>query len=175
MVLRNTHLGKPIETDHNLLVLLPTRTCKHWKLAARTVATPTPMSTEIDNNIDWYDDCLWSIDLSIRKSKDVPAAGIPNTDAYSARVDRWVKPRTAATPRVGWPVFDTSQPAPPTSNKQFQPRQNKQTQSIFRPFGVWLHHPRSGPQCRSVRPHELTQLIGLDNVHPMFEALPYEN
>ena len=108
MVLRNTHHGGPIETDHNLLVLLPTRACRHWKLAATTVATPTPMSTEINDDIDWYNNCLWSIDLSITKSKDVPAAGIPNTDAYSAQVDRWVKPRTAATPRVGWPAFDTS-------------------------------------------------------------------
>jgi len=100
MVLRNTHHGGPIETDHNLLVLLLTRACRHWQLAATTVATPAPMSTEIDDNIELYDDCLWSINLSTTKSKDVPAAGIPNTDAYLARVDRWVKPRTAATPRV---------------------------------------------------------------------------
>ena len=88
MVLRNTHHGGPIETDHNLLVLLPTRACRHWKLAATTVSTPTPMSTKIDDDIDWYNDCVWSIDLSISKSKDVPAARIPNTDAFSARVDR---------------------------------------------------------------------------------------
>ena len=69
MVLKNTHHGGPIETDHNLLVLLPTRACRHWKLAATTVSTPTPMSTEIDDDIDWYDDCLWSIDLSIRSPK----------------------------------------------------------------------------------------------------------
>jgi len=108
MVLRNTHHGGPIETDHTLLVLLPTRACRHWQLAATTVATPSPMSTEIDNNIYWYDDCLWPIDLSITKSKVVPAAGIPNTDANLAREDQRVKPRTAATPRVGWPAFDTS-------------------------------------------------------------------
>ena len=45
---------------------------------------------------------------------------------------------------------------------------------IFRPFGVWLHSPRDRPQCRSVRHHELNQLIGVDEVHPMHEFLPYE-
>jgi len=92
MVLRNTHHRGPIETDNNLLVILPTRASKHWQqLATTTVAAPTPMSTEISNKIDWYDNCLWSINFSIAEPKDVPAAGIPNTDAYLARVDRWVK------------------------------------------------------------------------------------
>ena len=154
---RNTAYGGSIETQHDVLFLLPAEIAEQMEpdLKSPPGAASSPMAGMLDDDHGWVPDSLQFEDLDISKPTVVQRQAHGESEA-SPKVARLVKLRTSPTPIGGHPAYDIHGPAPSI-------HQPKLEEDFFNgPFGIW--YERNGePICRPVRLPEVLRMLGVDD------------
>ncbi len=165
VTVRNSYHGGPIETDHAVTVAMPCEIVQHLTFEEQTAEFPGCLEDILDGDAA-AGDALIMNDLVATKPPE-PRAETPISaplatpadnavsGPLSAKVERFIKRRTAPSSDRGHPAYSRQSPGP----------------SLERPdpggffgglFGVWIGGEQVSRRCcRSIRDHEVWRAIGL--------------
>ena len=83
-----------------------------------------------------------------------------NNTPGGSKVSKFVKD-VSDTKLEGYPAYDIHWPGPLISD----PKSRTNGNFFDGYFGIWLDNPIPGPQCRPIRTHEVTSMLGLSKEH----------
>ena len=162
--LRNTPHGGAIETQHQVICLTRPGIADSWNNPQATMDTTTGMDQVIG-----FHRRRAMIPQMLQLSNTTNAA-LSSTagDKFSSRVVKQVRLRHKAQPTNGFPVYESSSPAPSIAHVNIA-----QEDFFDAPFGIWL--PQDDQQrdtCRPVLRHEIPLLLGLSGTktHQLLQA-----
>ena len=153
----NIAQGSTIETQHDVLVLLPGEITERMEpsLKPPPSAASAPMVDTLDDDHGWILDSLQLEDLDIAKPTEVQWQAHGESES-APRVARLVKLSTSPNPVGGYPAYDINGPAPSIY-------QLKLEEELFNgPFGMW-YECEGTPVCRPVCLPEVLWMLGVDN------------
>jgi len=153
--LLNTGHGGLIETKHEVLAIITMETAKYFVLPEHSQPyQPMSMVVRMDTRTSIY-----LTDMKLTPSTPVSQAMYEST--LTARIGKFIKPRTAPAPIDGWPAFDILGPGPDIS--RYRPEE-----AFFNaPFAVWstTGESKSEQLCQPISLVEILQLLGCSKEH----------